>query len=470
MNYVRRCVEALGFLVVAACGNVSSDAGPRDAPDGASCTADVACTTNPGAPCVTGKTTCAGGPRCVDDMAVADGTSCGSGQCVLGGCLAPATIAMDIDLSTTAVSAGRACAEAPSYSVTSVPSGSSVTVATVPTGDCLVAGDEVMLINLQGARGMTANVGNWELLRVASVAGALITFTSVRTRFYGATAGGDDSIGTAAGSQKVAVVRVPRLGATSIAAGKKVTTAGWDGIKGGVLAIRAARLVIGGTIDVSGAGYRPGRWSQSASACTVNVTTEGGESIGGPPAASTLHNAGGAGGIAAAQGPSFIASTPMSSTPGHATAGSLGFNANGRNLGEPGAVYGHADASTLTLGSGSSGNLTCSDTGDPNGQLVGGGIPGAGIVAVFAGDVIVSGGAIVATPSDAARDVASSGGYVYLRAANVDLGTGRVTARGAIAHGQAATAGLSNPAGNGYVVVHASGTVAGTSDPAASRP
>jgi len=470
MNCARRLAGAFGFVLVAACGNVAGDAGPRDAPDGTSCTDGVACATNPGAPCVTGKTTCTGGPRCIDDVAASDGTSCGSGQCVLGGCLAPATIAADVDLSTTAVSAGRACAESPSYSVTSVPSGASVTVATVPTGDCLVAGDEVMLINLQGTRGMTANVGNWELLRVASVAGALITFTSARTRFYGATAGGDDSIGTAAGSQKVAVVRVPRLGATSIASGKKVTTAAWDGVKGGVLAIRAARLVISGTIDVSAAGYRPGRWSQSASACAVNVTTEGGESISGPSAASTLHNAGGAGGIGAAQGPSFVASTPMSSTPGHATAGHPGLNANGRDLGEPGAVYGSADASTLTLGSGSSGNLTCSGTGDPNGQLVGGGTPGAGIVAIFAGDIVVSGGAIVATPSDAARDIASSGGYVYLRAANVDLGAGLVTARGAIAHGQSATAGLTNPAGNGYVVVHASGTVAGTSDPAASRP
>jgi len=189
----------------------------------------------------------------------------------------------------------------------------------------------------------------------------------------------------------------------------------------GSAALHGARAVPRTPPSVPSAPPRT-HWSQSASSCTVNVTTEGGGSIG------------------------------------------------GRDLGEPGAVYGSADASTLTLGSGSSGNLTCSDAGPPGGQLVGGGIPGAGIVAVFAADVIVSGGAIIATPDDAARDVASSGGYVYLRATNVDLGTGRVTARGGIAHGQSATAGQTNPAGDGYVVVHASGTVAGTSDPAASRP
>jgi hypothetical protein len=300
------------------------------------------------------------------------------------------------------------------------------------------------------------------------VAGALITFTSARTRSYGATAGADDNIGVAAGSQKVAVVRVPRFGATTIAAGNNLTTGAWDGAKGGVFAIRAARLVINGAIDVSAAGYRPGRWSQDASACTVNVATEGGESIGGPPEASTVHHAGGAGGIAAASGPSFNASTPISPSAGHATAGQAGLNGATRTLGEPGAIYGTADASTLTLGSGSSGNLTCSGTGNPTGELIAGGTRGAGIIAVFGGDISVSPtGSLIATAVDAFRDVASSGGYVYMRGTNIDLGTGRVTARGATAHN---ATGASNIAGNGYIVVQASGTVTGTSDPPAHRP
>jgi len=457
------------LVIVAACGSVAGHSGAdASGPDVMSCTADVACTTNPGAPCVTGKTVCAGGPRCVDDAPAPDGTACGSGLCALGDCLPPTTIATDVDLSTTVVSAGRTCAEAPSYSVTSAPSSTSVTVATAPAGDCLVAGDEILLINLQGVRGATPNVGNWELLRVASVAGALITFTSARTRFYGATAGADDNLGIAAASQKVAVVRVPRFGATSIAPGKRVTTAVWDGAKGGVFAIRAARLAINGTIDVSAAGYRAGRWSQDGSACTVNVATESGESIDGPPVASTAHHAGAAGGIAAASAPTFNANTPLSASAGHATAGQPGMSSDGRVVGEPGAAYGNADASTLTLGSGSSGNITCNPTGDPNGQLIGGSTRGSGIIAVFAGDISVAAGTLVATPSDASRDVASSGGYVYLRGANVDLGAGRVTARGGTAHG-AAPGGKSNVAGNGYVVVHASGTVTGTSDPAVRR-
>jgi len=265
MNPVRWLATSL--VLVAACGSVANH-GPGDAPDGTNCTADIACTTNPGAPCVTGKTVCDGGARCVDDVPAPDGTTCASGLCALGGCLPPTTIAADADLSAVAVSAGRVCPEAPSYSVTSTPGPSSVTVATAPAGDCLAAGDEVMLINLQGARGATANVGNWELLRLASVAGALLTFTSPRTRHYGATAGADDNIGVAAGSQKVAVVRVPRFGATTLAAGKKLTSAAWDGAKGGVLAIRTARLAVNGAIDVSATGCRPGRWSQDSSACS----------------------------------------------------------------------------------------------------------------------------------------------------------------------------------------------------------
>jgi hypothetical protein len=455
--------------MASACGSVANHPGTGDASlDVASCTADLACTTNPGGPCVTGKTVCTGSSSCVDDVPAPAGTSCGGGLCVLGGCLSPTTISSDVDLSATAVSAGRVCAEAPSYSVTSTPDRTSVTVGTAPAGDCLAAGDEIMLINLQGARGATANVGNWELLRIASVAGALITFTSPRTRFYGATAGADDNIGVAAGSQKVAVVRVPRFGATTVAAGTRLTAAAWDGTMGGVLAIRVARLAINGAIDVSTAGYRPGRWSQDGPACSVNVTTEGGESIDGPPEASTVHHFGGAGGIAAASGPTFNGRVPLSPSAGHATAGQAGLDGAGRNLGEPGAVYGIADASTLTLGSGTSGNLTCSTTGNPRGQLIA--YPdetrGAGIIAVFGGDISVSAaGSLVATPVDVSN-AAASGGYVYVRGGNIDLGTGRVTARGATAHD---ASGATNIAGSGYVVVQASGTVVGTSDPAAYR-
>ncbi|WP_198104205.1 hypothetical protein, partial [Clostridioides difficile] len=86
-------------------------------------------------------------------------------------------------------------------------------------------------------------------------------FTTAKTKSYGATAGSDTSIGTAAGQQKVALVRVPSFGALTIAGGVKVTTNAWAGALGGVLALRAATLTLDGTITTAGLGYRGGWWS-----------------------------------------------------------------------------------------------------------------------------------------------------------------------------------------------------------------
>jgi hypothetical protein len=443
--------------------------GAVDAP---ACVAGVACATNPGAPCLTGAVSCASGvASCVDAAPAADGTTCGAGLCTLGGCLPATAIATSADLGQVALTSGRDCAEAPSYPVAAL-TATAATLAVAPVGDCLVAGDEVMLINLQGRAGAVANVGNWELLRVASVAGAAVAFTATHARAYGAAAGSDAGIGAGPTDQRVEIVRVPRLGATTIAVATTLTTTAWDGARGGVLALRVGSLAVDGTISMATAGYRPGAWSISDGACDANVATEAGESYTGPAVASTSRNGGGAGGIAAATGISFNNNTPVTSSAGHATAGQAGFNASGRTLGQPGAVYGAADASLLTMGSGGAGDLGCTIGGPPGGALSASVLPrGGGIVVVIGGDLTVNaGGAIVATPADAGRDTASSGGYVYLRGGNVTVGTNRVTAKGSVAHGGSApTAGQSNVGGDGYVVIQASGTVVGTTSPAATR-
>ncbi len=199
------------------------------------------------------------------------------------------------------------------------------------------------------------------------------------------------------------------------------------------------------------------------------MTTEAGVSIGGPGLASTLHNVGGPGGIGALDGVSFISNSPINPSAGHASPGEPGINGNGREVGEPGEAYGSGDGSQLTMGSGPSGNITCEN------NFVGPALvdiqqPAGGIVLLLANTLSVSEtGSISATPADTSRDISGSGGTVLIRGESLALGSERVTARGAIAHGTAGpTLGLSNQSSAGYVILDASGSVSGTTDPEAS--
>jgi hypothetical protein len=464
------CVVGLSLL---GCGSSAKHEPQPDASvsiDGPACVAGGACTTNPGAGCKAGVIACQGGaPTCVDGADAADGTTCASGVCTRGECIAPATASGAIDVSTMAITAGRTCAESPAYSITALTS-TTATLSATPDAGCLTAGDEVLLINLQGAPGATANVGNWELLEVASASGTGVTFAASKTRSFGNAAGSDAGIGVGATDQKVALVRVAQFGALDVAAGATITTAPWNGLVGGVIAIRAASAQVDGTISAAGGGYREGLWSQDDASCTENVATEPGESIAGAlGTGSTTPNFGGPGGIAAASGISFIASAPLSSGASHATAGTMGGDANGRTVGAPGATYGAGDASKLTLGSGASGNLTCSNAASsPHLFLVDEKLAG-GIVLVLAKQLTVgASGAISASANASSRDVTASGGYVFLEGGTLALGTNQVTARGGTTTGQGVNSNMTVTGGDGYIVVQGT-TVTGTTSPAAHQ-
>lgn len=452
----------LVVLAVASCGYPPLP----ELADGGGCTQGMVCATNPGAPCLTGSVMCQGGQAiCVDSANAPDGTACSPGTCTRGTCLVPATINANIDLSTTAVTLGRACAEGPAYSVTTL-AASAAMLATVPDAGCLASGDEVLLINLQGAPGAISNVGNWELLEIDNVTGSVVTFRSMKTKSYGFTANGDAGIGIGPTDQKVALVRVPNFGTLAVTSGAKITTSGWNGFVGGVLAIRAATLNLNGALSTAGLGYRGGKWSEDDQTCSDSVTTQPGESIAGPPSAGSIeNNIGAPGGIGAASGISFIGNTPLTSGASHATVGGMGGDGNGRTIGGPGAVYGIVDASQLTMGSGQSGGLDCTGgVGPPTliseeGQLAG------GIVLLIANELnIGSGGAIIASANNSSRDVSASGGYVFLRGSSLSLGTARVTATGGIATGNGGTL----TAGDGYIVVSGT-TVTGTTKPNAHQ-
>jgi hypothetical protein len=430
--------------------------------DSSACTMGSACTSNPGAPCRLGTVACTGGQAtCIDADPVTDGTACTAGLCARGACLGPRTLTADVDLSAASITSGRVCtAEAPAFQVTGL-TPTTATLASAPADDCLVGGDEILLVNMQGSPSATGNVGNWELLEVASVSGTAVTFASAKTRTYGAT--NDDAIGDGPTDQKVVLLRVPQFGELTVANGARVTTAAWNGATGGVLALRAAKLTVAGTLTTSGLGYRNGRWSRDTAACSESVTTESGESIGGPPVASTASQFGAPGGLGAGSGISFITIAPINAGAGHSTAGEPGLDGNWRTVGDPGIAYGAPDGSKLTLGSGASGNLTC-ENGFPGPALVDIDEPLAGgIVALFVHQLDVT-GHITASANQSSRDTSGSGGYVLIRGDTLNLGAGLVTASGGL--GGDSTTASTVASSDGYVVVGAT-TVTGTTNPAA---
>lgn len=372
-----------------------------------------------------------------------------------------------VDLSSDPLGPGRVCAEAPAYAVAAL-TAHVATLSAAPDADCLASGDEVLLINLQGSPANHDNVGNWELLVIESIEGADVTFTANKTRFYGAASGSDQGIGSGATDQKVALIRVPRFGSLTVAETGVISAAPWDGSRGGVIALRAARLDVQGHVDASTLGYRSGRWSQDGPDCDDNLATYAGESISGPGIATTLRNVGGPGGISAQNDISFHSNSPISATPGHAQPGEPGINPNSRTLGEPGEAYGSGDGTRLTMGSAAGGNVTCTnEVTEP--RYIDLDLRAGGIVLLLVDELTIgTNGSISATPPDAFRDVAFAGGYVYVRGTTLDVGMDRIHAQGSVGRGvNGPTLGQSNQASPGYIVLEGT-TVTGITDPPAN--
>ncbi len=389
----------------------------------------------------------------------------GASACLAGRCATGVVVSADRNLSVDSLTPGRTCAEAPAYSVVGL-TATTVTLSAAAPAGCLAPGDSVLLVNLQGAPGATGNVGNYEVLTVASVSGAEVTLRGARTRSYGSGAGDDANIGVGAGQQRVVMQRIPVFGELTVRAGATLTVNAWDGLRGGVMAVRAARATVEGTLSVVARGFRNGSYSVDDGSCSESLATERGESIEGPPVVTLSASAGASGGLGAASGISFNGETPLQPTAGHATAGEAGQYPNGRTLGAAGGTYGVGDGTRVTLGSGAGGNVTCrvgsfSPFLDPRSALAGG-------VLVLWSDVLVIGtaGRIDASGTDGSR-AAASGGFVLLRGNTVALGGAQVLARGSAGVAENRSGQRTNRGGDGYVVVQYRDAVTGTALPAA---
>jgi hypothetical protein len=178
---------------------------------------------------------------------------------------------------TTFNHAGRSCADggdAVAYSVLGFDDDQHARISPAPAAGCLSAGDEVLIVNVQGKPNAISSVGRFEFLEVAEVSGEVVRFATPKTQFYGAQGGGDLGLGTARDSQRVVMQRVPHYENLLVPAGQTLTARAWDGVRGGILALRVKeRAVIAGRLDMVSRGFQGA--AQTTIASTSGYAGEG---------------------------------------------------------------------------------------------------------------------------------------------------------------------------------------------------
>ncbi len=270
-------------------------------------------------------------------------------------------------------SGSRTEADAVSYEVAAI-SGTDVTVNSTPDG--IVAGDEVLLLNLHGSDSAYSSVGTYEFLEVASVSSNVLTMSSAVSETYG------ESSNTDLSDQTLLIQRVPQYVDVSVSSGGELTADAWDGSRGGVLAFRATGTVTvasGGVITVDELGYEAGATGTTYNCDSYQGESYAGEGDGDGDGVCTAYNesyghwvnnyGGGGAHITGAGGNYGGGATDGDSwTGGSATAPYAGDS------------YGDADLSTLFFGSGGGGVWRGNSNPGPGGD-------GAGILYIGAFEI-----------------------------------------------------------------------------------
>ena len=160
------------------------------------------------------------------------------------------TLAASANINTDIIGTSRSgSADGVSTNVTANPTGTSISVGSI-TG--FAAGDDILLINMQGSSGDTADVGNYEILEVSTVGGSTINVTSTIQNSYD---------GTTFANQVVRVQRIPLWTSVTINSGGSLTADAWNGSSGGIIVFKASGSVAvngTGSIDAIGIGYQGG--------------------------------------------------------------------------------------------------------------------------------------------------------------------------------------------------------------------
>ncbi|MHC1716330.1 MAG: glycine-rich domain-containing protein [Candidatus Dojkabacteria bacterium] len=356
----------------------------------------------------------------------------------------------------TASCSGRATADAVNYisTVNTTAGSTSITLSTSPTG--LTAGDEVLIINLQGTSANYTNVGKYETRTIASIVGNTLNFSGAAlTNSYDGT------------TQKIMVQRVPNYTNISVSSGAILTTTAWNGTKGGVLFLRAnGTATVTGTITMSMKGYRGGGDARQGGEafCGYNGGTGGPDRDVG--LAGTCGGGGGGGGITSAA-PGCISSAGGSGGSvggGGGGGGSNWWENNGGTAGAGGgggygtfgygggAIYPGANGGTNISGAGGQGYATAACR---NGYAHGGGGGGGGtygdadLTRLYLGSAGAQGGGWY-TNGGSGLFGGTGGGIISLFADTVAI-TGNIQSNGGV--GQYGTGGSGGGGAGGSVYV-----------------
>ncbi len=440
------------------------------------------------------------------------------------------TISSNTNINTINSISGRSCADggdAVNYSVTALTS-TTATLETTPSTGCLNAGDEILLINLRGTSNYT-NVGNYETLRISSIASNVVTFTTAKSKYYGDNANDDTNIGLGTGNQAVMLQRVPNYTNVTINTGVNFFPSDWivptgsanNGAgEGGVIFFRATGTVSvasTGTIHANSTGYIGGTGEPSGGGSGGGGEAFCGIGGAGSTGAANNGNAGGGGGgtnnnggnglyCGGGGGGGQTSSGTRTGGTGSSSAGGAGGggggNASGASNGGGGGGYGTAGqgghgtgggtADGASGGTNSSGN---GGTGAVNVQAGGGGGgtygienlsklfygssggagggttlaaggDGGGIIGLFAQTISVSGG----ISSNGANGSVSSGLYGGGGAGGSVLIMGNsLTLGSSLVTASGGTGGNSKGAGgSGRIAVYYSGSLSGSTSPSAN--
>ena len=268
------------------------------------------------------------------------------------------------------------------------------------TTSSIVAGDEVLLVQMQGS-----GAGHYEFQQVTGVTGQSVNFKTLLKYTY-----------VSSGNSRAQIVLVPKYGTLIIKSTGSIQAGAYDGSIGGVIVFRAVNLRIesGAKIDASGKGFRGG--PKKGSGYWHGVTGESYTYSGFAEKSSTANNGGGGGSSYCDCGESA----------GSGSYGTVGSNPTGSScsefsLGQNGKTYGDPALTKMYLGSGGGGGgcrsgSSCEYSDGANG---GGMVYIEAYTAIVNGYIWAKGGDASGGSSSSCNDTiggAGSGGSIYLRA------------------------------------------------------
>ena len=252
----------------------------------------------------------------------------------------------------------------------------------VEDSDGLAVDDEVLLIHMQGD---TKWAGNYEIAKVAKVEKdhTVVLKAALKQRFA-------EKEGASLKGQKIVLIRIPQFKRVIIEPGATLTTGPWDGIKGGVLVIRASELIRvkgRGEISLSGNGFRGGVGLEGNTTPPQAGESSGGWITASSPTKSAIGQHG------AGSTPSLGIKADGGGGGGHATKGGAGLEEDGKASGKGGGIHGSEDMSqSIFMGAGGgAGTADSSDKGAEKKNISGGGGVGGGIIILLTRTLNVSG-------------------------------------------------------------------------------